>query len=73
MTKDTNPFPEAITIDNTENSSSMDYAMLFKTPKELLDDEVKLAMKAQFAALQNMFTQRLDEILDQIMQVLLNI
>lgn len=62
-----------ITTDDTENVPSLDYATLFKILKNLLDDGIQPAMKAHFAAMLKMFTQRMEDILDQTMQVLANI
>lgn len=44
-----------------------------KTLKDLLDSGIKPAIEVLFTALQKMFTQRREEILDQRMQVLGNI
>lgn len=45
MIRDTRPTLENITIDETENTPSLEYAMLFKTLKQILDNEIKLAME----------------------------
>lgn len=70
---DANPTPAAVTIDDTENPPSVDYATFFKTLQDLLEDGTKPAMEEQSAALENMFTQRMKDILEQSMQDLSNI
>lgn len=49
------------------------HVTLFKTLKDLPGVVTKPAMEGQFTALQFLFTQRMDEILDQRIQVLANI
>lgn len=61
VTRNISPTPEAITIDDLENTPSLNYATIFKTLKHLLDDGIKQATETQFVALQNMFTQRMKE------------
>lgn len=72
MTRDTSPTPEAIKIDDKDNSLSLDHATMFKTLKNLLNDRIKPAMEARFTALKNMFTKRIEGILDQMMEVVAN-
>lgn len=64
MTRGSNPTLKAITIDDMENSTSLDYASLFKTLKNLQDVGIKPTMKAQFAALENMFIQMMNDIIN---------
>lgn len=52
---DISPTPEAITLDDTENSLTLHHVILFKTLKNLRDDGIKLAMEAQLTARQNKF------------------
>lgn len=73
MTKGSSPTPEATAIDDTENSFSLYHATLFKTLKDLLEEEIKPVMEAQFTPLQNMLTQRMKNLIDQRMLVLVNI
>lgn len=71
------PTNETIIIDNSETPLVLDHATLFKTLfktlKYLSDDGIKPAMKAQFTAMQNMFTLRMIKVIDQRIQVLSNI
>lgn len=56
-----------------ESIPTLDHVTLFKTLKHLLDDVIKQAMEANFIALQNIFTHRMERILNQTVQVLANI
>lgn len=69
VTRSVSPTPKVIIIDDTENIPSLDHTTLFKMLMDLLDDEIKSAMEAQFAALQNKFTQKMEETLNQRMKV----
>lgn len=51
---------ENIIIDQTENSLRLDHAALFKTLNDLLDDRIKSAMEVQFTAMQNRFTEKME-------------
>lgn len=64
------PTPEAITIDDRENHPRLDHITRFKTLKFLLKDGIKQAMIAQFTALQNMFTQHIDDRMNRKMKTL---
>lgn len=52
---------------------SLDHATLFKTLKDLLDERIKLAIEVQFAALQTMFTQTMEDTINLKMATLSNI
>lgn len=64
---------EDIAVGHMKNKSTLDHATLFTSLKDLLDDRIQLTIEAQFIALQNMFTQGLEGILNQRMHVLANI
>lgn len=51
MTRSVSPSPKTIIIDDTENSQRLNHMTLFKNLKDLLDDEIKKALEAQFTAL----------------------
>lgn len=63
ITRGLSPTTEAITINNVEKSSSRDHVPLFNTPKDRLDDGIKLAMEALFTVLQIMVTQQMEHVM----------
>lgn len=73
MTRITSTTPEAIAIDDVEKSLGLDHASLFKTLKDLQDDEIKPAIKLQFTVLYSLLTQKIENIIDQRMQIVSNI
>lgn len=64
MNRDASITPENITIDEMENTPSLDHATLFKIRKDPLDNGIKSALEAQLVTLQKMFTQRMERILN---------
>lgn len=64
---------ESITIDDTETPSSLNYATLFKILKDLLDDEIKSAMKVQYTAVQHMLSQKIEDTINRKIKTLDNI
>lgn len=67
MGRGVSPTPEAITINDVGKSLTVDYAILFKTLKDLLNNKIEPAVDIQFTALQNIVTQRMEPIMDQRM------
>lgn len=72
LTSDISGNRKAITIDYTENPTSLDHSTRFKTLKRLLNNGINPAMDAHFTALQNMSSEKMERILNQRMQVLAN-
>lgn len=68
--KGSQPYPRGHYYQRHRNPPCLDYATLFKTLKDLVDNEIKPAIEGQFTALQNMFIQRMKNIIHQRMQVL---
>lgn len=57
MTRSNSPTPEAIIIDNTETSLSLNHATQFNNLQDMLEDGVKPTMVAKFTALLNMLAK----------------
>lgn len=71
VTRSISPIQGTIIIDDIESPPpKLDHATLFKTLKNLLGDGINLAMGVQYAALQKMFTWKMQSIIDRRMQVL---
>lgn len=64
---------EDIVNDDMKNSPRLDDATLFKTMKELLDDGIIMAMEAQFDGLQNIYTQKMENTMNQKVKTLANV
>lgn len=74
ITRDaTSSTSEAFITDGRKNSPRLDHVTLFKRLNNLLDDEIKPAIEAQFTELQNMFTQRIEDTMNRRMTTLPNI
>lgn len=68
-----NPTPEDVATNSMENFPKPDHATQFKTLKDLQDDGIQPAMKAQFTALQNKFNQQMENTMNQKMKTLANV
>lgn len=73
MTREASHTTEAITIDDMENSSSLNYASLFKTLKDILDNEIIPVLEAQFTVIQNMFIQEMESLMSKRILIMFNI
>lgn len=72
-TRNYSPTHEKIIINDKETPPSLDNVTLLKTLKDLLDDEIKLAIETQFTALQNLFTQQMENTMNQKRKTLANV
>lgn len=65
--------PVAIITDDKENSPRLYHATLYKTLKDMVDYRIKPAMEAKFTPLQSMFTQQMEDTINQRIITLANI